>query len=102
MTLVSPVRELENSQCPVCGFDLGEPPWRGKSASDEICPSCGIQFGYDDWAEGDPAQRARVYWKWRNDWISAGRPWRSVARPPPANWDPIAQLNRVLSDERDR
>ena len=80
--------------CPVCGYELGFPPWRDASPSDEICPSCGIQFGYTDAAGGDAARRALTYSKWRTEWIAAGMPWRSRSQPP-EGWDPVAQLRRL-------
>jgi hypothetical protein len=83
------------NRCPVCGYDLGFPPWRGTSASDEICPSCGIQFGYDDAAGGDELRRMEVYDKWRSEWVRAGMKWQSGARSEPPDWDPAMQLIRA-------
>ena len=87
--------------CPVCGYDLGFPPWEGQSPSDEICPSCGIQFGYDDAAGGDLAMRTKVYLKWRWDWIRRGMPWSSAGRPQPPNWAPREQLPRIAGTGSD-
>jgi hypothetical protein len=82
--------------CPVCGYNLGFPAWKGKSASDEICPCCYIQFGYDDWADGDAEARGSIYAAWRKRWIDEGMNWRSKGRPRPAHWDPLKQLQAVL------
>jgi predicted amidophosphoribosyltransferase len=83
------------NRCPVCGLDLGFPPWNGDSPSDEICPCCFIQFGYDD-AVGEDAQcRAKVYANWRAEWIAAGMPWRGRGRPSPEDWDPSKQVEQV-------
>lgn len=81
--------------CPACGFDLGFWPWDGDSASHEICPSCGIHFGYDDAAGGRAAERQGIYDAWRSAWKNAGMPWWSKGRPRPANWDPLAQIQRL-------
>lgn len=83
--------------CPVCGYDgLFDPPWRDDSPSDDICPSCGIQFGYHDAAGGDAGGRQQIYEEWRKHWLEQGMPWHSAsAGPPPAGWDPAAQLRRV-------
>jgi hypothetical protein len=87
--------------CPVCGFPgLTEPPRTPDSgASYEICPSCGFQFGFDDESEGID------YATWRGRWVAEGRPWRS-RNPPPADWDPVAQLRALeaqgQSDEGER
>lgn len=78
--------------CPVCGFDLGFPPWEGQSASDEICPCCFIQFGYDDWKI---EQRLEIYRAWRNRWIQEGMKWRGISTRPSKDWDPIEQLRRI-------
>ncbi len=84
-----------SNRCPVCGYDLGFPPWTGDSASDEICPSCGIQFGYDDAAGGQPEMRTHVYEEWRRKWINSGMKWSSVGQPPPPLWDPREQLRGI-------
>lgn len=83
--------------CPICGYDgLFDPPWQGENPSDDICPSCGMQFGYQDAAGRDAAGRERIYQDWRERWIASGMPWHSIAAgPPPADWDPTAQLRRV-------
>jgi hypothetical protein len=88
---------LKDSICPVCGYNLGFPAWKGESASDEICPCCFIQFGYDDWAEDDVGIRRSIYESWRKRWIEKGMKWNSKGRLPPDNWDPVPQL-AVLSD----
>lgn len=81
--------------CPVCGYDLGFPPWRGDSASHEICPSCGIHFGYDDHAGGQPEARPAIYARWRATWIAKGMPWDKGASEPPPGWDPKMQMIRA-------
>jgi hypothetical protein len=56
----------EHYTCPVCGYDrLHDPPWEGRSGSDEICPRCKIHFGYDDFAGGEPSKRPAIYAAWR-------------------------------------
>jgi hypothetical protein len=87
---------MTSTLCPVCGFDLGFPPWNGDSASDEICPSCGIQFGYDDASGGSAAERLAIYVRWRDEWRSNGMQWWSKGRKAPPEWDPSAQLRRVI------
>jgi len=80
--------------CPVCGFDLGFPPWQDDSPSDEICPCCLIQFGYDDAAGGDLKQRSKIYDLWREKWRKEGMKWRGASHPP-QGWDGIAQLRKA-------
>jgi hypothetical protein len=82
------VKDSLSAACPACSYGgLYEPPWSADgSPSDEICPCCGIQFGYDDAAGGNTAGRQQVYQRWREEWISRGRPWfSSVRRPPPGS-----------------
>jgi hypothetical protein len=79
----------------VCGYDLGFPPWRGLSPSDEICPSCGIQFGYDDAAGGDEGHRIALYAEWRANWVRGGMKWQGRGQPEPPGWDPTMQLIRA-------
>lgn len=81
--------------CPVCGYEMDEPPWDGSSPSDEICPSCGIQFGYDDSRLGTRKQK---YDEWRARWIASGMRWYSAGYPRPRNWDPHVQLLTVLHE----
>ena len=81
--------------CPVCGYELGFPPWKGESASDEISPCCFIQFGYDDWAKGRPEFRKEIYDAWRKNWISEGLKWRGKGQKPPHGWNPIQQLATI-------
>lgn len=89
-------RFSRDNLCPVCGYDLGFPPWRGESASDEFCDSCGIQFGYHDAMSSDgPEERARFYSAWREKWISRGMIWSSSGKAP-AGWNPRKQLSRVF------
>jgi len=79
----------ERFTCPVCGFPaLYEPPRSPKTdgGSYEICPSCGFQFGVSD-DDGGYSYRA-----WREEWIQAGMPWRSVGQKPPPTWNPVQQL----------
>ena len=84
--------------CPVCGYpELTEPPWTNEAPSDEICPSCGTHFGYDDVAGGDAGRREAVYRSRREGWKSAGCPWFSHGRPPPAGWNAEEQLEAVES-----
>lgn len=84
-----------DTHCPVCGVDLGFPPWKGNSASDEICPCCYIQFGFDDAPEDESISRQQVYREWRQKWVADGMRWSSINRRPPANWNPIEQLRNV-------
>jgi predicted RNA-binding Zn-ribbon protein involved in translation (DUF1610 family) len=74
-------------RCPVCGYrGLDELPRTEESgASYEICPSCGFEFGVTD------DDRGIGYQQWRAEWIAGGMRWWS-RRPPPAGWDPRAQL----------
>lgn len=80
--------------CPACGFpDLKEPPRSSDGGrSYEICWSCGFQFGVTD------DDRGYSYESWRQHWIDRGMPWDSekVRRPPPPDWDPTLQLQRLL------
>lgn len=82
-----------NHTCPVCGYPkLKEAPRsRDGGGSYEICPSCGFQFGVSD----DDAGFS--YKQWREKWQAGGMKWSS-ANPPPAHWDPAAQL-RQLKDK---
>jgi len=82
----------KKTACPVCGFDLGFPPWVGDSPSDEICPCCGIQFGYEDVRGGE--FREGVYRGWRGKWIEDGMKWWS-SNPMPKNWNPKKQLENL-------
>jgi hypothetical protein len=83
----------ERFTCPVCGYpDLAEEPRRpGAGGSYEICRSCGFEFGVTDEDLGYTDQA------WRERWIAMGMPWDSdgIEQPPP-NWDPRAQLDRLL------
>lgn len=82
--------------CPACGYPgLTEPSRSPKSGggSYEICPSCGFEFGVTDDDLG------HTYADWRQEWIAQGSPWRSEGiEPPPAGWDPEAQLQRLRGD----
>jgi hypothetical protein len=88
------MKELDTN-CPVCGYDLGFAAWNGDSASDEICPCCGIQFGYTDFEGGDLAKRADQYIAWRRRWIAGGMIWDAGRSAAPQGWNPIAQLARI-------
>ena len=82
--------------CPVCGFAGLEEKPRDPAAggSYEICPSCGFQFGVTD------DDRGITYEEWRSRWVADGLRWNSEGiEPPPANWDPRGQLERLLSDQ---
>lgn len=81
--------------CPVCGYPgLSEPPrLPGGGGSNEICWSCGFEFGVTDDDLG------HTYASWRADWIARGKPWDSDGlHPRPDGWDPIRQLDRLISD----
>lgn len=93
-----PMNPIERCLCPVCGYNLSFAPWVGKSPADEMCPCCGMQFGYDDWAEGDLAQREQVYVEWRRQWIADGMPWRSRGVSLPEGWNPKKQLREAGID----
>jgi hypothetical protein len=83
--------------CPVCGYGgLYEAPRSGATGggSYEICPSCGFEFGVTDDDVGI------TYVEWRRRWMMAGMPWHSRDRPPPAGWDPGAQLAALSDDAR--
>ena len=67
------------------------------SASFEICPCCGIQYGYDDAAGGKAETRPDIYAHFRESWKHAGLKWNSRAEPPPPNWGPNEQLNRLTN-----
>ena len=88
----------ETDYCPVCGYNLGFPAWKGESPSDEICPSCGIQFGYDDAAGGSISKRVEVYKNWRGEWIKRGMKWWSIEnplQPEPMDWNPKKQMEDI-------
>lgn len=69
--------------CPVCGYDqLEDPP-----TDYNICECCGTEFGYHD------ARRSHA--ELRQRWITAGMPWWDRRVPPPADWNPVAQLLRA-------
>lgn len=73
--------KIENT-CPVCGYEMEAPP-----ANYRICPSCGTEFGVHD----VNATIAEL----RESWLATGAQWWSKVDPIPANWDPIAQLERA-------
>jgi hypothetical protein len=37
-----------------------------------------------------------TYSQWRQDWIAAGMPWRSVGMERPPHWNPRQQFTRVM------
>ena len=79
--------------CPICGFpELPEPP-RGPNggASFDNCPVCAFEFGYHDDDQG------HTYESWRAGWVADGMPWRIPEWPQPPNWDPRAQLARLMA-----
>lgn len=85
---------VDEYTCPVCGYShLTEPPRRSPSRgpSYEICPGCGFEFGYTD------DDRGYTYESWRAEWVADAMPWRTDFEPPPDDWDPQAQLDRLLS-----
>jgi hypothetical protein len=55
----------------------------------EICPSCGFQFGVHD------DDRRISYEEWRARWVSGGMKWNAKSIPPPEDWNPEKQLERV-------
>ena len=81
--------------CPVCGYDLGFPPWKDRSASHDNCMCCLIEFGYHDWCEGKPELRSAAYDTWRKKWITEGMKWHGGRRKPPEGWDPVEQLKQI-------
>jgi len=89
------MNSIKNIYCPVCGYDLGFPPWEGDFPSDEICPCCAIQYGYDDMAGGDINKRNMIYNERRNLWIKEGMLWKSIGTKQPDNWDPAKQIKNL-------
>src|ERR1035438_6576874 len=78
------VTEIEKVQnfCPVCGFDMDDPP-----RDYNVCPSCGTEFGLHD-------LNASVL-ELRQAWIKTGPVWWSKSDEHPTNWDPYVQLARL-------
>jgi predicted amidophosphoribosyltransferase len=74
-------QESENI-CPVCGFDMEDPP-----RDYNICPSCGTEFGVND-------VNATIL-ELREAWMKTGPKWWSTTDPQPRDWDPFAQLAQV-------
>lgn len=81
--------------CPICGWpelehargvgQIGGPP--------ETCPSCGFEFG-----TGGLNQDAVSSWRFK--WVASGMQWQAErARSEPADWDPRAQLDALVSKE---
>jgi hypothetical protein len=85
------------NMCPVCGYPnlKHDPMPTYGGGSYEICPSCGFQFGVSDEDVG------HSFAEWRDEWIANGMRWSSVAQAPPAEWDPVAQLERVSARDVD-
>ena len=48
--------------CPVCGFDLNEPPYKDGYPSYDICVCCGFEYGFDDQSEGHTFESYRANW----------------------------------------
>jgi hypothetical protein len=76
--------------CPVCGYaDLDDAPYDEYGCSSfSICPCCGTEFGYDDQATSHEALRQQ--------WISSGMRWWSANTQPPTDFDPVAQLKKLV------
>ena len=76
--------------CPVCAYvGLEEPAYDNHGyASFEICACCGIEFGYQD--------ARRSHGELRREWIANGMKWHHP--PPPAGWNPVAQLRNAGFD----
>jgi hypothetical protein len=68
--------------CPVCGFEMEAPP-----RDYRICPSCGTEFGLHD-ANTSIAEL-------RDAWMKTGPRWWSKTDSPPANWDPLTQMEQA-------
>ncbi len=84
---------VKRHQCPVCGY-LGlveAPKSRSGGGSYEICPSCGFQFGVSDDDTG------HTHAEWRERWRAGGMKWSSRGLAQPPEWNPAAQLERVVS-----
>jgi hypothetical protein len=78
------VGKFENL-CPVCGFEMDEPPIHYN-----ICPCCGTEFGVND--VNAPISKLRL------TWIGDGMKWWSNVDPIPEQWNPFAQLARVSGE----
>jgi hypothetical protein len=90
------MRTMNANLCPVCGYDLGFPAWRGNAASHEYCPSCGIQFGYHDDSEDNCEEaRQKIYEDWRNRWVAQGMKWSIQELRTPEGWNPVEQLRLI-------
>jgi hypothetical protein len=74
---------VNESTCPVCGYDALEFPPRDFS----ICACCGTEFGYDD--------RVLTHSDLRAEWIAKGCPWFDIDEPRPVDWNPYEQLVRA-------
>lgn len=58
------------------------------SASYEFCDSCGVKFGYNDRRDEEIADR-------RRQWLAGGPVWTSTNSGPPADWQPLSQVQNV-------
>lgn len=67
--------------CPACGFDLL--PHEPMSFS--VCPCCVYRFNGADFEAH------------REKWVAAGMPWEKDERLKPDQWNPAAQLERLLA-----
>ena len=86
---------MEESVCPVCGYDgLDEPAFDERGVgSDGICPCCSFQFGLDDFPYED---REGPVAEWRERRDDGGCVWKFPSDGlPPEGWDPQAQLART-------
>lgn len=68
--------------CPVCGFEMDDPP-----RDCNICPSCGTEFGVHD-------LNASIL-ELRQAWIKTGPKWWSITEIQPGTWNPFSQLARL-------
>jgi hypothetical protein len=81
------------TDCHVCGFDLGFQPWgaAGNHPTYFICPCCACEFGMHDLSKG---QATAI----RQQWIKDGCPWLGSPDKRPPAWDPRQQLKKVPTD----
>jgi hypothetical protein len=74
------------NMCPICGYYMEEPP-----DDYNICPSCGTEFGLHDVNNSITELQAA--------WLGVGPNgpvWWSQFDPPPANWNPLKQFERIV------
>ncbi len=69
--------------CPVCGYFMEDAP-----DDYNICPCCGTEFGNHD--VNTTIQNLRIAW------LRSGARWWSTVDATPPDWDPYAQLNRLM------